>query len=84
MPVKKRKAKIKAHILTPEVIAAFDAGDEWALRRALHLPPHHASPLDKDLAGPAPYNPDGCWALSRPDALEIRREILAAMKRGAR
>jgi len=82
MPVKRRKSKIRAHRLTPEVFAAFDAGDEWTLRRALHLPPWHASPLQTDLAAPAPYNPEGCWAMTRPAALEMRREILAAMKRG--
>src|SRR3981189_3499008 len=82
MPVKRRKAKIKAQRLTPEVFAAFDAGDDVALFRALKLPPWHASPLDTDLAGPAPYNHEGCWAMTRPDALELRREILAAMKRG--
>jgi hypothetical protein len=49
------------------------------LCRLLGLPPWHASPLDTDLAGPAPYNPEGCWAVTRPAALEIRREILAAM-----
>jgi hypothetical protein len=48
----------------------------------LGLPPWHASPLDTDLTGPAPYNPEGCWADTRPAALELRREILAAMKRG--
>jgi hypothetical protein len=80
MPVKRRKAKIKAHQLTPDVFAAFDAGDGVALSRALKLPPWHASPLDADLAGPAPYNHEGCWAMTRPAALEMRREILAAMK----
>ena len=50
MPVKKRKSKMRAHLFTPEVFAAFDAGDKYALRRALKLPPWHASPLDTDLA----------------------------------
>ena len=84
MPVKRRKSKMRAHQFTPEVFAAFDAGDEYTLRRSLKLPPWHASPLDEDLAGPAPYGPETCWAISRPDALEIRREILAAMKRTKR
>jgi hypothetical protein len=60
----------------------LDAAGE--LRRLLGLPPWSASPLDTDLAGPAPYNQDGCWAMTRPAALEMRREILAAMKRGSR
>ena len=84
MPVKRRKSKMKALQLTPEVFAAFDAGDKNALRRALKLPHWHASPLDTNLAGPAPYGPETCWAISRPDALEIRLEILAAMKRGGK
>ena len=84
MPVKRRKPKIRTHQLTPEVFAAFEAGDEYALHRSLKLPPWHASPLDTNLAGPAPYGPETCWALSRPDALEIRREILAALKRAKR
>ena len=84
MPVKCRKSTMRAHQLTPEVFAAFDAGDKNTLRRALKLPHWHASPLDKDLAGPALYAHEICWAMSRPDALEIRQEILAAMKRTKR
>ena len=43
----------------------------------------------RDLAGPLgsldrPHTVPTCWAISRPDALEIRREILAAMKRTKR
>ena len=81
MPVKKRKSK-KAYQFTPEVFAAFEAGDEYSLRRALKLPPWHATPLDTDLAGPPPYgSEDMLINQTRPDALEIRQEILAAMKR---
>ena len=39
MPAKKRKSKKRAHQFTPEVFAAFEAGDEYSLRRALRLPP---------------------------------------------
>jgi hypothetical protein len=57
----------------------LDASGE--LHRLLGLKPWHASPLDTDLAAP-----DRCggelWVTSRPDALELRREILAAMNRG--
>jgi hypothetical protein len=84
MPVKRRKSKMMALQLTPEVFAAFDAGDKNALRRALKLLHWHASPLDTDLAGPPLYGHETCRAISRPDALEIRRDILAAMKRGSR
>jgi hypothetical protein len=64
MPIKRRVSKRRAFTLTPEVFGAFDAGDEYELRRALGLPPWHASPLDTDLAGPAPYGPATCWAMS--------------------
>ena len=83
MPVKRRVSKRLPFTLTPEVFAAFEAGDDNALRRALKLPPWHASPLDTDLDGPAPYGSTTCWAMSRPDALEMRLAITAAMKRGA-
>jgi hypothetical protein len=76
MPVKRRKSKTKLYTLTPD--AAFDAGDEYALSRALGLPPWHASPLWEDLEGPPPYGPDNLSVnLTRPAALEMRREILA-------
>ena len=85
MPVKRRKSKMRAQQLTPEVFAAFDASDEYALRRALKLPPWHASPLWDDLGGRPPYG-DALMMINqtRPAALEIRREILAALKRTKR
>ncbi len=39
MPVKRRKSKMAAWRITPEAMAAFEAGDERALRSALGLPP---------------------------------------------
>jgi hypothetical protein len=60
----------------------LDAKSE--LHSLLKLPPWHASPLSTDLAGPAPYNDGGCWAMTRPTALEMRRAILATMRRGTR
>jgi hypothetical protein len=85
MPVKRRKSKMRTQQLTPEVFAAFDAGDEYALRRALNLPPWHASPLWEDLDGPPPYG-DASMMINqtRPAAREIRREILAALRRTKR
>ena len=83
MPVKRRRSKARTMTLTPEAFAAFDAGDEHSLRRALGLPPWHASPLDNDLAGPPPYAAGTCWATTRPRALELRREILRAGRRRA-
>lgn len=81
MPIKRRISKKRSAQLTPEVFAAFDAGDDYSLRRALHLPPWHASPLDEELAGSAACGAETCWALSRPAALELRLEILAALGR---
>jgi hypothetical protein len=76
---------MRAHQLTPEVLAAFDAGDDYTLRRSLKLPPWHASPLDADLEGPAPYGDETLMRnQTRAAPLEIRCDILAAMKRGAR
>ena len=85
MPVKRRKSKMRAHQLTPEAFAAFDAGDKYTLRRCLKLPPRHASPLDTDLAGPALYGDETLMSnQTRAAGLEIRRDILAAMKRTKR
>jgi hypothetical protein len=87
MPVKKRKAKARAYAITPEVIAAFEAGDYSALHCALHLRPWEASPLPLSVTalgvdqGPAPdYEDTTSWL----KAQKLQREILAAMKRGAR
>jgi hypothetical protein len=84
MPVKRRISKMKSLQLTPEVFAAFDAGDKNALRRALSCrigTPRRwtRTAPDRRSTGTKP-----CRAISRPDALEIRREILAAMGRARR
>jgi hypothetical protein len=86
VPVKRRKAKAKAYAITPEVIAAFEAGDYSALHCALHLKPWEASPLPLSVTalgvnqGPPPP-----WANlhthSWLKAQKLQREILAAMKR---
>jgi hypothetical protein len=84
VPVKRRKSKIKPYKLTPEVFAAFDAGDELALRRALLLPPWHASPLWDDLEGEPPYAGETLLVnQTRHAALEMRRYILSALGRDA-
>lgn len=71
-------------MLTPEVLAAFDAGDQNALRCALHLPPWHASPLWTDLDGAPSYGTEDMLVnKTRVAALEMRREILAALGRNA-
>lgn len=84
MPAKRRTSKRRAFMLTPMVLAAFDAGDENALRRALNLPPWHASPLWGDLDGSPPYGEDTLLVnQTRAAAREMRRDILAALGRGA-
>jgi hypothetical protein len=80
VPVKRRKSKQRAIQLTPEVFAAFEAGDGYALRRALSLPPWHASPIDEDLVGPT-YGENLLWNETRRAALEIRDEIIATIGR---
>ncbi|NLS69610.1 hypothetical protein E3H11_11915 [Bradyrhizobium brasilense] len=77
MPVKRRVSKRRAIVFTPEVYAAFDAGDEYALRRALGLPPWHASPLDGDLDGRG-YGEGLLRMETRQAALEIRNDITRA------
>jgi hypothetical protein len=80
VPVKRRKSKLKAFKITPEVVAAFEAGDEQALACALKLPPWHASPLWTDLAGKAHYGTEDMSVnQTRATALDMRNEILAAL-----
>jgi hypothetical protein len=81
MPVKKRRAKGLNFVVTPEILACFQARDERALHRACGLHPCEPSPLNTDLAGPPPYGPAGTsWNLARPKVLAIRREILKAIR----
>ena len=65
----------RRHQFTPEVFAAFEAGDEYTLRRSLKLPPWHASPLDTDLEGPPPYGGEGLMRIKpgRPPWISGKR-----------
>lgn len=82
MPIKRRRSKLKPHIITPEVLAAFEAEDERALRSALKLPPWSASPLWTDLEGRPSYGLGNMLVnATRPAALAMRNEILAALGR---
>jgi len=74
MPIKRRIPKSRAHLITPEAIEAFHAGDERALHRALGLTPWEASPLDAN-EGPAPYGGE-LWRASWPQAQALRRALL--------
>lgn len=59
--------------ITPEAVAAYRAGDELALHRALRLRPWQASPIGA--VGPCPWPPGTggheSWAL----AVELRAEL---------
>ncbi|MCC8972161.1 hypothetical protein [Bradyrhizobium brasilense] len=85
MPVKRRVSKRRSFTLTPEVSAAFEAGDQLALHRALGLKPWQPSPLRDDLEGPAPYGPpELCWNQARPLVAGIRKVILMANRKSRR
>ncbi|HUS54677.1 MAG TPA: hypothetical protein VMY41_11815 [Thermohalobaculum sp.] len=74
MPVKLRRSKVIKHRVTPEAIAAFEAGDHLALHRALNLGLWQVSPLDVD-DGPSPWPPGTGGADSWPLACELQREL---------
>ena len=63
MPIKRRLSKGRAHRITPEAIAAFEAGDRMALHRALGLGPWMPSPLETDGPEPPTWSaPRSAWA----------------------
>lgn len=70
MPAKKRTAKVKAHRITPDAVAAYRAGDAMALHAALGLRPWQPSPLD--VAGGNPYGPSSGWTASWELVTELR------------
>ena len=62
--------------VTPEVLAAFRAGDHEALAVALRLKPWEINPLDIADDEPCPYQ-HSIGATSWEQALELRRELKA-------
>jgi hypothetical protein len=64
--------------ISPEAIAAYEAGDCRALDAALGLRPWMASPLRVD-QGPGPGGPTA-WAASWPLAQRLQRELEAALR----
>lgn len=80
MPVKRRTPKGRAHRITADAIAAFEAGDYHALHRALGLRPWQESPLPASVTalGVDPdHRPE--WATDAwPIAAELQRELIAA------
>jgi hypothetical protein len=87
MPVKQRKAKGRAHKITPEAIAAWKSCDFMALHRSLGLYPWEASPLPDTITSlgvseetAASIDPDTAqgWGQSFPQAIELQRALIAA------
>lgn len=79
MPVKQRPHKSRRHRVTAEAVAAFVAGDEGALHRALDLRPWQPSPLEADHdAPPAWVRPGAAWAEAWPLVRGLRLELEAA------
>jgi hypothetical protein len=84
MPVKMRRPKPMARKITPEAIEAFLEKDLWRLHRALGLTPGEYSPLKQSEIGGYGYPPrqehgELCIYHTRDQAIEIRRQILAAI-----
>jgi hypothetical protein len=77
----KHREEIRSR-LTPEILAAFEAGDSLELDRLLGLKPWETSPLDAD-DGECPYG-SGPAHDSWPQAQELRNAILDALKREGR
>ena len=74
MPIKRRVAKVRNDRITPEAIAAFRAGDELALHRALNLRPWQPSPIVVD--GPNPPADAGlCFAGAWATIWALRQEL---------
>lgn len=83
MPVKRRRPKAREHRITPEAIAAFEAGDYFRLHCALNLAPYQPSPLPESINGLGvdPENPPtwrNLFTESWPLAVELQRELIAA------
>lgn len=76
MPVKRRAAKRRDHLVTPAAIIAFGAGDRKTLHRELGLKPWHESPIDAEGDCPWPAGSAGAtgWQLSA----DLRTEIMEA------
>jgi hypothetical protein len=66
------------HRITPEAVAAYEAGDDRALAAALGLRPWEVSPLRVHQGAP-PGGPTA-WAASWPRAQQLQREIEKALR----
>lgn len=73
---RKRTTRNLAQRVTARAIAAFAAGDAMTLQRELRLPPWQLSPLD--VAGRCLYPPHTSGAITWPDSVALRRELIHA------
>lgn len=80
MPVKARRAKTRAHAITPAAVRAFIDGDSLALHDALGLQLCDISPLDVDVDSICPFPPSTGAARSWPLVLRLRAELEAATR----
>jgi hypothetical protein len=84
MPTKRRVDKLRRHRISPEAVAAFEAGDYCALHKALGLRPWQASPLPLEVTslgvdqGPPPDGPTA-FAASWPVAQALQCELAALL-----
>lgn len=77
MPTKRRTAKTREYPLNPDVIAAFVAGDEKAIRQLWGIKPwQHPSPIEA--TGPCPYPSGTGGAHWWPIAVKLRSELADA------
>jgi hypothetical protein len=76
MPAKRTKAKDRRLRITPEVVAAYRAGDEVLLDGLLGLKPWEASPIGINSADqPSPWPPGAGGASSWPQAIELWKQL---------
>ncbi len=75
--------------ITAKAVEAFRAGDYHALQNALNLPPWHPSPLPESIEplgvdpdGPPPEYRGGDWGELWSQAVELQRELMAAVAKG--
>ncbi|WP_214471076.1 hypothetical protein [Mesorhizobium sp. dw_380] len=79
--MKRRLSKTKTVKITPEAVAAFEAGDRQTLHHALGLRPWEPNPLEIDGPTSPAWASDGtAWSQAWPDMWTIRQELEAACR----
>jgi hypothetical protein len=74
--IRRRTRSQQAGRITPEAVAAFNAGDHATLKHALRLPPWQVSPLDAE--GACPYPSLTAGAVTWLDSSTLRNQLQAA------